>query len=792
MFHPSSRDWLARRGRRWIAVWVVGALALTPAPLTAQEATVPPDTPETYLGFRPGDDRKLADWDQITGYLSELAGQSERVRIDTLGRSTLDRPLVMLTVSDPANLERLDEYRAIQARLADPRQITDPDDEEALVRSGRLVVLITSAIHADEVGGTLLPLRLAYRLATSREPSVQTVLREAIVLIVPSLNPDGVDAVTEWYRGTIDMPWEGVSPPFLSHHYLGHDINRDWYTLSQRETRTLVERVYNVWHPQIVHDIHQQRPDGSRYFVPPWIDPIDPNVDPLLVSATNALGSAIAWRLQREGRAGVVVHATYDAWSPSRFYAHYHGAVRILSETASARMATPVYLRPEDLTGDDGYDPTAPSWNQPAPWPGGRWDLGDVLDYMEAGAMALLETSARDRERWLKDFVSVGRRSVRGWERWPDAWIIPSSQRNAAGIAELLRILRTGLVEIGRARGPVTLADRTLEGGAWVIDMHQPYAAYAQTLLERQVYPGRFAHEGGPSMEPYDVTAHTLPLLLGVEAIPVRGSVRADTMGVQDPPAPPAHGIEGLSGSSAVLVGLYQPYRAEPDEGWTRWLFDRYAVPYATLHNEEVIQGELGRRFTAIVLPSAAPDVLETGWNAGEIPPRFTGGLAGPAIQALRSFVEQGGTLVALNEASRFVIDALDLPVRDPLAPLERREFFAPGALVSLDVDTTTTVGAGSSARTAALVDGGFAFEWSAPNAGVVVARYGSTPTLLSGWLVGEQHLAGRPALVEVPLGQGRVFLFGFRPQFRGHSLATLPLFFGTLIRAQPGGSVAR
>lgn len=787
MLHRSLTDGRGRGSAQSLGLAVAGALSLTATSLPAQEAALPPDPPAAYLGFRPGEDRALAGWDAITGYLNELASQSDRVRIDTLGRSTLDRPMILLTISHPENLRQLDDYRTIQARLADPRRIADPEEEAELLRRGRLVVLITSATHASEVGASLLPLRLAYRLASSGEPSVETVLREAVVLIVPAVNPDGVDAVAEWYRGTVDMPWEGAAPPFLSHHYLGHDINRDWYTLSQQETRLLVERVYNEWHPQIVHDIHQQRPDGSRFFVPPWLDPIEPNVDPLLISAANALGSAIAWQMQRQGRSGVVVHATYDAWSPSRFYPHYHAGVRLLSETASARMATPVHLGPEDLRAERGYDPARASWNHPVPWRGGRWGLDDVIDHMEEGAMALLETAARDRPQWLSTFVRIGRRAVQGWESWPDAWIVPARQRGPSGARELIRMLRAGMVEIGWADDRVEYSGRTLEGGAWVIDMHQPYASYAQALLGSQSYPPRLEYEGGPPVEPYDVTSHNLPLLLGVEVIPVDGSVGADTVGVGDLPAVPVERIEGVSRSTSLLVGLYQSYRPEPDEGWTRWLFDRHAVPYATLHNADIAQGDLARRFTAIVLPSADPKALRDGREEGELPPRYTGGLAGAGVQALRDFVLQGGTLVALNRASGFVIEELNLPVEDPLASLDRREFFAPGSLVALEVDTSTEAGAGSPARTAALLDGGAAFEWTVPNAGTVVARYGQGPVRLDGWLIGGEKLAGRPALVEVPLGRGRVYLFGFRPQFRGHSLATFPLFFGTLKRPDAG-----
>ncbi|MEE8571905.1 MAG: M14 family zinc carboxypeptidase, partial [Gemmatimonadota bacterium] len=245
---------------------VVPILVILPVvgPLPAQEPEgegqlrLPPDLPEVHLGFRPGEDYQVVDWGQATGYLEALARQSDRVRLDTIGRSTLDRPMVLVTITDPANQASLAQIRAVQARLADPRSIADPAERAELIRNGRVVVLITSGIHPTEVGGSLAALELAYRLASATDPTTLKVLRECVVLIVPSLNPDGVDMVAEWYRASVGMPWEGSPPPFLYHHYTGHDNNRDWYAFTQLETRSVVERVYNEWHPQIVHDIHQQ------------------------------------------------------------------------------------------------------------------------------------------------------------------------------------------------------------------------------------------------------------------------------------------------------------------------------------------------------------------------------------------------------------------------------------------------------------------------------------------------------------------------------------------------------
>jgi hypothetical protein len=745
---------------------------------------LPPDPPEVHLGFHLGDDYQVVDWGQSTGYLEVLAEQSDRVRLDTIGRSTLDRPMVLLTITDTANQSRLAEIRSAQARLADPRRIEGLRQREELIRESRLVVLITSAIHPTEVGGSLVPLSLAYRLASTTDPALLKVLRECVILIVPSLNPDGVDMVAQWYRESLGMPWEGSVPPFLYHHYTGHDNNRDWYSLTQVETRNVVERVHNVWHPQIVHDIHEQGPHGSRYFVPPWTDPIEPNVDPLLTAATNSLGTAIAWELLRLGKRGVAVNEKYDAWSPARAYSHYHGGVRILSETASAELATPIEVLPTELhAADEDGSAAGPTWNNPAPWPGGQWALSDILDYMETGALALLRWAAGSREAWLGNFVSVGERAVEGWPDWPRAWIIPAGQGNEPGVAELTRILRTGQVEIDVAATDLTDGESIYPAGSLVVGMRQPYAAFVQMLLAPQAYPGELEHPGRSPREPYDVTAHNLPLFLGVRAEPTNRMPQGELVRMEGMPTPSPRHAEGVSGEPGLLVGLYQPWVPAADEGWTRWLFDGYEVPYATLRNQQVRQGQLTRRFTSIVIPSIEPKVLDEGWAPTSMPVEYTGGLGPAGVQALRAFVESGGTLVALGRSASWTADKLHLPVVDRLRDQPKDVFFAPGAQISLEVDSTRATGRSMPSHTAAWIEGGAAFDMPASSPAVSVATYGKRPRVLSGWVHGMSALAGASAIVEVPLGRGRVVLFGIDPQHRGITMATFPLLFNSLRR---------
>jgi len=768
------------------AVSVLAMLLWTVYPALAQQQ---PPSPADVFGFDPVADTRLVNWDQMQAYYEALAAATPRVRLDTIGRSTLDRPMLLVTITSQDNMTRLDELRGIQAQLADPRLIKSTEQREELVARGRLVALITTGIHPTEVGGPLAAMRIAYRLATSSAATESLIRDQTVVLLVPSMNPDGIDPVKKWYEDTLGTPWVGVDPPFLYHHYAGHDINRDWYAFTQMETQAVVQRVHQIWHPQLDHDIHQQEATGARFFVPPWRDPVEPNVDPLLTAAATSLGTRVQWSMLEEGLTGVSVATKYDAWSPARAYAHYHAGVRILSETASARLASPIEVDANELTASPGLDPQVASWNHPIPWAGGRWTLADIVGYMETGAIATLSIASSERETWLRNFEHVGRRAVEGWPSWPEAWAIPaeSSDMNGAlvssGVAELIRILRTAGVEVRRTIEAFRSEQTTFPAGTFLVDMHQPYAAFAQAVLAPQEYAPRFEFPGGPPESPYDVTAHNLPLLLGVDAVPVfADSLAAALLVTENPPGPPRV-IEGLSNEPAVMIGLYRPWTASIDEGWTRWVFDNYSIPYKSLSTADIGRGNLARELTTIVIPSITEHDLREGRSEASVPPEYAGGLGELEIEHLRRFVDSGGTLVSFGESVRFTIEALELPVEDFLVGLPRSQFYAPGVLVGLSVDTATNLGSGMPSDVTAWLEGGSAFRVPANTPMTVVARYGSSPVIRSGWILGESWITGRPAMVELARGRGRVILFGFRPQYRGQAMVTYPLLFNALKR---------
>ncbi len=438
--------------------------------------------------------------------------------------------------------------------------------------------------------------------------------------------------VAKWYNHTLGTSAEGTSPPELYHHYAGHDNNRDWYAFTQVETQLTVDSLYNVWHPQIVHDIHQMDANGARLFLPPYLDPVEPNVDPLLIDGVNALGTAMAWELAGQGKTGISINSTYDAWTPARAYQHYHGGVRILSETASADLATPIDIPFDRLQARArGYNPRERSWNFTNPWRGGRWSLRDIVSYQSEGAYALLAHAAQARERWLANFFNVETHAIRGWRDWPYAYVIPARQ-DSVGLSGMLGILRRGGVEIRTALQSFTAQGQRHAAGTYVIVLRQPYAAFAKTLLEPQHYPDRRLYPGGPPEKPYDVTAHTLPLLMGVSAVAVNDSLRVPLSAPITPrsvsPIPPF-------AADTPRIGLYKSYDAAIDEGWTRWVFDKWKVPYTSLVDSVVRAGKLHDQFDVIILPDQSPNEI-----LGGLPPRYpapySGGIGTDGSEALR------------------------------------------------------------------------------------------------------------------------------------------------------------
>ena len=759
--------------RRLISAFAV--LALVVPALAAQ--SVP--TPRDHFGFDIGEDRSLANWDQLTNYYQDLASSSSRVSYESLGETVSGNPFVMLTITSPENHARLDELREIQMKLADPRTISGEAELERLLDMGKAVGMITHGIHATEVGGSQSAARLAYHMASSNDEKVQEILDNVIFLQIPSLNPDGLQWVANWYNEHVGTEFEAAPMPWLYQFYVGHDNNRDWYAFTQNETIMTVA-AQNSWHPQIVHDIHQMGATGARIFFPPYIEPWEPNIDPALTTAVNQLGAYMAAEVTSQGKAGVVINAQYDAFTPARAYMHYHGSARILSETASARLATPITISPDQLGPGRGFDASKRSWNFPNPWKGGDWGLPDITEYQFSGAMALLTNAAKNRRYWLENFHGVTDRAVEKWDEWPDAWIIPGGQENQTGVQYALRSLVLADVEVHASEGAFTIDGMTFPAGSYVVPMNQPWAGFANSMFEIQHYPDLREYPGGPPLRPYDVTAHTFGYLFDFETVAIDGDIG---VGLSDPIDAPDFDFQlpdHLSGSDAPRVAMYKSWQEPMPAGWQRWVFDQYEMQYDTLHDANIRGGDL-QDYDVLIFQAQSPNSITSGYREGQLPLEYTGGLGEQGVAEVQAFVENGGRVIAIEAATGFVSDLFDLEVSNATAGLSNTDFYIPGSILRLELDGASEINEGMSSEVSSWYwRSSMAFDVDDPRVRVA-ARYGSGDPLLSGWVLGGDYIQGEPAILEADIGEGSVVLFGFQPNYRAQTVVTWPLLFNAI-----------
>ncbi len=797
----------------------------------SQPAVIP--SPKSVLGFTPGDDRTIADWSQITDYFERLDRASDRVLVQTLGQSTLKRPVIVAFISARENILALPKYKEIQQQLADPRKITSNLQRDRLLANGKVVVTISCSIHSTEIVASQMSMQLAYELAGAQDPDTRAILQNTILLLIPSPNPDGIDIVADWYRKTLGTPYEGKEPPELYHHYAGHDDNRDWFMLNLKETQLITRLLWQEWFPEIVYDVHQQGSNGSRLFIPPFYDPPNPNISPLLLRQVGLIGHKVAADLQAAGFKGVLTNALYDTWWHGGFRTapYFHNSIGILSEAASARLMTPSTVTTEQLARSSTRGMRSAieaTTNFPDPWPGGEWHPRDIMAMEMISSRSILEMASKFRSEYLSNFYELGRTNIEpaADKIEPQAYLIPAGQGRDEAVAKLMGSLidqgvevfrldrelhvllatpvvrRTNPVadKVGSYRRLASLASSAMQevpAGSYIIFLAQPQRTNVLALFEPQIYPNRLTAQG-EAERPYDVAGWTLPLQMDVDAPAVlmikelpnqrkltllkdANEVRADLAlplkkGDESPIKNPL--------KQPVRVGIYRGSIANMDEGWTRYVFDTFNVPYSSVSDTDMRHGSLNAKFDALILPSQTATQILNGNAAGTLPPEYTGGIMDAGVKNLKDFVTGGGMLICFDNACDVAIKEFNLPLRNVLEGVRSSEFYCPGSIVALDVDNKNPIAATLPASVPAYFINSSAFAAAADANVRVVARYAKENVLMSGWLLGEDKLRGQIALAEVNVGKGRIVLFGFRPQHRGQTWGTLPFIWNALSSA--------
>ncbi len=836
---------------------ILAALTWT-GPMLAQ--SIP--TPESVLGHKPGDDFYLANYDESRDYFHKLAASSNRIKIVSVGKTTRGLDWEIALISSPQNLAQLDKYKDIERRLALARGLTD-ETAAALAREGKAIVHIDGGPHSSEVAGAQHSVQLAYKLvSTQGDPEIDAILDNVILMLWPTLNPDGQNEIVAWYRKNLGTPYE-VSPlPDLYQEYVGHDNNRDGYMNNMLESQELT-RTELEWNPVIFYCHHQTAPFPARIFIPPFSEPISSNIHPLMARWLNVLGISMGAYLEEHGMPGAIHRTGFDNWYPgfNDFTHIFRNSISFFTETALYRYATPHFYTVDEFPR--GRQQLRSEVFYSSPWKGGWWKLGDAVRYMVGASMSVLDTAAKYRQELLYNRYQAARDNIERFRKEPPfAYVIPQEQHDLPTAAGLVEKLMINGIEVHQSEKPFAANGREYRAGCWVVLMDQPFAPLVKELFQVQQYPDLRDTPSGPPVLPYDVAGWTLPLQMGVEvntvAQPVSAEQRAGLHRLERFTPPPgsvqgtspvfavshrpnvsfkaihevmaAGGQVAFSGgemqtsagsetggivvsgidaarmaeiarknSLVVLaaakapagtlptkkprVGLYRSWAPVIDEGWTRWILRSFDFAPTTLRNSDVQAGHLLEWFDAIVIPDSSPRMIMEGYAAGSSPADYAGGLGESGVEALREFVRGGGTLIALNNASAAVIDAFKLPVANLLAGLKNEEFFCAGSLLHVELQDLTHPALWGMPREAVVMfERGPAFEPKAGFQGKVLASYPKDQNpLASGFLLHPERIQGKAAALEVFYGSGRVYLLGFRTQWRGQSHGTYKLLFNAI-----------
>jgi hypothetical protein len=819
------------------------ALLLALASAIAPAQSIP--TPESVLGHKPGDDFYLANYDESRDYFHKLAAASNRIKMINVGKTTRGLDWEIAIISSPANLAKLDRYKQISQQVARGRGLDD-NAARALAREGKAIVHIDGGLHSTEVAGAQQSIALAYKLvSTQGDPEIDAILDNVILMLWPTLNPDGQNEVVAWYRRNLGTPYEIAPLPDLYQEYVGHDNNRDGYMNNMLESRD-VTKTEIEWDPVIFYCHHQTAPFPTRIFIPPFTEPISSNIHPLMARWLNVLGIDMAAYLDEHGMPGAVHRVGFDNWYPGFLdFTHiFRNSIAFFTETALYSYATPHFYSVNDFPRD--RQPLRSEIFYSSPWKGGWWRLGDAVRYMLGASMSVLDTAAKYREQFLYNRYQAARDNIERFRREPPfAYIVPQEQRDLPTAGILIEKLLTNGIEVHQ--GSIAANSREYRN-AWVILMDQPFSPLVKELFEPQEWPDLRTTPNGPPQRPYDVAGWTLPMQMGVEVTAVTTPVPAqqrNTLHPIDRVTLPPGGVQGTGttytlsrntnsgfrllnaaltgGAQASLtkneivltggniaelarehsltlqatakapadavatkkprVGLYRAWQASIDEGWTRWILEDYRFAPITLRNGDIQAGHLRDRLDVIILPDSQPRSIMDGFSAGAIPGEFAGGIGATGVEALREFVRDGGTLIAFNNASPFAIDQLHLPVTNVLAGVTAEQFYCSGSLLRVELrDTGHPAAAGLPREPIVMFERGPAFDTKTGFRGNVLASYSrENNPLASGYLLHPERIQGKAAALEVFYGDGRVYLFGFRPQWRGQSHGTYKFVFNAI-----------
>ncbi|GAB4017785.1 M14 family metallopeptidase [Spirosoma koreense] len=536
---------------------------------TAIAQTLP--SPKEHFGFNIGDDYQLATYTQTEAYFRKLAAASDRVKLVDIGLTEEGRHQLMLIVSSPENLKKLDRYKEISQKLARAENLTD-DQAHALANEGKAVVWIDGGLHATETVGTMQLIETVWELVSRKDPETMRILDKDIILLTHA-NPDGQEIVSNWYMREAKPEKRSLDNlPRLYQKYVGHDNNRDFFMLNMKETQNIGRQLFVEWIPQIMYNHHQRGPAGSVLAGPPYRDPFNYVFDPLMITGIDALGAAMINRLNSENKPGFtrLGGSVFSTWYNGglRTTTHFHNMIGLLTEIIGGPTPEDVPLVPSRLI---------PNGNTPFPVTPQKWHFKQSIDYSLSLNYSVLNYAARYGDELLFNIYRMGKNSIeRGskdtWGlspkridaitqayqadpkkptsgsanaalaqygllprgggmplkyydtimkaptlRDPRGFIIPTNQPDFATAVKFVNaLIRTG-IQIQQATSDFTVAGKKYPAGSYVVKTDQAFRPHLLDMFEPQDHPNDFQYPGGPPVRPYDAAGWTPAYLMSVK-----------------------------------------------------------------------------------------------------------------------------------------------------------------------------------------------------------------------------------------------------------------------------------
>jgi len=834
-------------------------------------------SPDEFLGFMPGDTRKLASYEQAIEYWKAIEKASARMKLFECGKTEMGKPMMYAVISSEENMAKLDRYKEIAKKLAKVKGLTD-EEAHRLAAEGKSICWIDAGIHAAECAPPQGMIKFAYDLVTLENKQAQTI-RDKVITLLIFANPDGMTMWHDWYMPIFGTEHEKARMPYLYNKYVGHDDNRDSYMNNLKETQNITRLINHEWFPVTFYDHHQSCPFPGRIWIPPAAEPTNPNLHPLYIREKNLLGMGIGYEFDRRGLDGAMSRCNFDFIYPGYedSFVDFFNIPSIMSETTGTPI--PVENTIDDFP--DAFKDLIPSVFYPSPWKPGKWTFADGVKYANTANWGFLHTSALYSDMFLYNRYKMGKDTIEKFEKEaPYAWIIPKDQWDVPTAANMVDGMRFAGLDVCEAEEAFESDGKSYPAGTWVVPMNQPFSRFIKACWEKQVYPDLTKYpkqwQGivrpqvfkDAYLPPYDMAGWTLPLQYGVKVAEAQAPLKAKLKQLEK--AVPLGGkVEG-SGSSYLLcprtnnsylavnrilkkggkvqraldsfeaggksyaagtmivrsvkqslmdslakelylnigktgkipvktstlktprIGLYKGWAGSMDEGWTRWLLEQYEFTFASLVADDIKAGDLRKKYDVLLIPQMSTEAIVVGHKEGTMPDKkYEGGIGEAGVANVKKFIEEGGTLVALREGCMFPIEKLGLPVTDvlkDLRPQRRRgyggespqaaaaKFAAPGSMLKMTHDPKHPVGYGMLEEAAGMFYRSYAFE-----GGTAVSKYGSGDILLSGFLVGGNHIANKSAVTAAPLGKGKVVLLGFAVQNRAQPQGTFKLLFNSL-----------